>query len=209
MFGWNVHNQSDRIKIFLFLLFLFLVVGFGARFLFEHVQDKGMGDPSSKKAMASKHVIDTESTFSHDSKQIAVKDQKNAYDQTEHFSKEILATTKETAVQFVTAFHPYKADQPMVSLEKAKPYMTEAFYKKMKRNGRREVLERSNLTVKNVQVTPVVNKSTIVVRWNVMVTGEAKSVDGTKSETEDWYLISLRSVDGEWKVEDVRVNVPN
>ena len=51
--------------------------------------------------------------------------------------------------------------------------------------------------------------SSLVVRWNVIVRGEAKSVDGSLSETEDWYLVGLRSVDGEWKVEDVRVNVPN
>ena len=51
--------------------------------------------------------------------------------------------------------------------------------------------------------------SSLVVRWNVIVRGEAKSVDGSLSETEDWYLVGLRSVDGEWKVEDVRVNVAN
>jgi hypothetical protein len=49
----------------------------------------------------------------------------------------------------------------------------------------------------------------MVVRWNVIVRGEAKSVDGKTSQTEDWYLVGLRDVEGEWKVEDVRVNVPN
>lgn len=136
-------------------------------------------------------------------------DQINEYDQTEHFSEETLNETKEIAVQFAKAFHTYSADEPMKYLENAKPYMTDALYEKMKRNGRREVLERSYLTVTDIQVTPVVNKSSVVVRWNVMVTGEAKSVDGTTSETEDWYLVGLREVDGEWKVEDVRVNVPN
>ena len=82
-------------------------------------------------------------------------------------------------------------------------------YERMNQNGRREVLERSYLTAKETQVIPVVNKSSMVVRWNVIVRGEAKSVDGSLSETEDWYLVGLRSVDGEWKVEDVRVNVPN
>ena len=90
-----------------------------------------------------------------------------------------------------------------------RPYMTDALYEKMNQNGRREVLERSYLTVKDTQVIPVVNKSNLVVRWNVIVKGEAKSVDGSISETEDWYLVGLRSVNGEWKVEDVRVNVPN
>jgi hypothetical protein len=97
----------------------------------------------------------------------------------------------------------------MEYLENAKPYMTNTLYEKVNQNGRREVLERSYLTAKETQVTPVVNKSSLVVRWNVIVRGEAKSIDGSLSETEDWYLVGLRSVDGEWKVEDVRVNVPN
>ena len=97
----------------------------------------------------------------------------------------------------------------MEYLENAKTYMTDALYEKMNRNGRREVLERSYLTVKDTNVIPVVNISSLVVRWNVIVKGEAKSVDGSISETEDWYLVGLRSVNGEWLVEDVRVNVPN
>ena len=51
--------------------------------------------------------------------------------------------------------------------------------------------------------------SSMIVRWNVIVTGETKSTDGNISATEDWYLVGLRKVNGDWKVEDVRVNVPN
>ena len=72
-----------------------------------------------------------------------------------------------------------------------------------------EYLSDLYLTAKETQVTPVVNKSSMVVGWNVIVKGEAKSIDGSLSKTEDWYLVGLRSVHGEWKVEDVRVNVPN
>ena len=43
----------------------------------------------------------------------------------------------------------------------------------------------------------------------MIVKGEAKSIDESILETEDWYLVGLRNVNGEWKVEDVRVNVPN
>lgn len=112
-------------------------------------------------------------------------------------------------VLFVTAFHTYNAEKPQEYLENVKLYMTDALYEKMKRNMRREPLDRSYLTVKETSVTPVVNSSSSVVRWNVMVMGEAKATDGTISETEDWYLVGIRQVDGEWKVEDVRVNVPN
>lgn len=147
--------------------------------------------------------------FSDHSESAVLVDPKNDYDQTEKFSEETLEVMREIAVQFATAFHTYTADEPMKYLEESKPFLTEALYEKMQRHGRRETLERSYLTVEDTQVTPVVNKSSMVVRWNVMVMGEAKSVDRTMSQTEDWYLIGLRQVDREWKVEDVRVNVPN
>lgn len=116
--------------------------------------------------------------------------------------------TKNIAIQFVTAFHSYNADQPQAYLEKAKPFMNEDLYQKMERNGRREVLERSYLTVESTEVTPVVNKSSTVARWNVIARGEAKSNDNRIKQIEDWYLVGLRKVNGEWRVEDVRVNVP-
>ena len=146
---------------------------------------------------------------SDDQELLAVDEQTNDYDQTENFSEKELEKSKRIAVEFATAFHTYNAEKPMDYLENAKTYMTDALYEKMNRNGRREVLERSYLTVKDTNVIPVVNKSSLVVRWNVIVKGEAKSVDGSISETEDWYLVGLRSVNGEWMVEDVRVNVPN
>ena len=118
----------------------------------------------------------------------------NDYDQTEKFSEEDLEKSKKIAVEFAAAYHNYNADKPMEYLENAKPYMTDALYEKMNQNVRREVLERSYLTAKETQVTPVVNKSNMVVRWNVIVKGEAKSIDGSISETEDWYLVGLRNV---------------
>lgn len=58
-----------------------------------------------------------------------------------------------------------------------------------------------------IDITQVSNASSIVVRWNVMVKGEAKSVDGSTQKIEDWYLVGLRENNGEWLVEDVNVNV--
>lgn len=166
-------------------------------------------EQNPKNSTESIDQVDLSTLYSEHSESLEGDDQTNEYDQTEHFSEETLNETKEIAVQFAKAFHTYSADEPMTYLENAKPYMKDALYEKMKRNGRREVLERSYLTVKETDVTPVANKSSMVVRWNVIVRGEAKSVDGKTSETEDWYLVGLREVDGEWKVEDVRVNVPN
>lgn len=209
MFGWDFHNsKSDRIKLYLFLLFVFLVIGFAVSTVFRSVNHEDAETIVSPKqdTKDSKQPLNvTSSTDREEAYMVG----KNEYDQTERFSSEELEATQMIAIEFVTAFHTYDADEPMAYLEQAKPYMTKALYEKMKRNGRREVLERSNLTVRKTEITPVVNKSKLVIRWNVMVKGKAKSYEGKVKETEDWYLVGLRDVEGEWKVEDVRVNVPN
>lgn len=209
MFGWDFHNsKSDRIKLFFFILAVFLVIGFTSSFIFRSMNTNEVGAQDNTPQIATESAETADSSTSSGAEEDPSQSV-NKYDQTENFSKEDLQQTKATAVLFVTAFHTYNAEKPQEYLENAKLYMTDALYKKMKRNLRREPLDRSYLTVKETSVTPVVNSSSSVVRWNVMVIGEAKATDGTISETEDWYLVGVRQVDGEWKVEDVRVNVPN
>ncbi|MDR0140146.1 hypothetical protein RFW18_20495 [Metabacillus idriensis] len=210
MFGWDLQNsKSDRIKLFLFLLVLFLAVGFTISTLFRSLNQETASARGENPAGADKSSLTVDSSSQSNLEQSSSEDQVNEYDQTEHFSAEELEVTKKIAVQFVTKFHTYNADKPTEYIEQARSYMTDTLYEKLNRNGRREVLERSYLTVKETEVTPVVNKSSMIVRWNIIVRGEAKSVDGKVSKTEDWYLVGLRDVQGEWQVEDVRVNVPN
>jgi hypothetical protein len=210
MFGWDFQNsKSNRIKLFLFLLVIFLIVAFTVSAFFRSMNKEEAVAVQQNIEGVEKSSGNDSATISDDQKLLAVDEQTNDYDQTENFSEKELEKSKRIAVEFATAFHTYNAEKPMEYLENAKTYMTDALYEKMNRNGRREVLERSYLTVKDTNVIPVVNKSSLVVRWNVIVKGEAKSVDGSISETEDWYLVGLRSVNGEWMVEDVRVNVPN
>ena len=210
MFGWDFQNsKSNRIKLFLFLLVIFLIVAFTVSAFFRSMNKEEAVAVQQNIEGVEKSSGNDSATISDDQELLAVDEQTNDYDQTENFSEKELEKSKRIAVEFATAFHTYNAEKPMEYLENAKTYMTDALYEKMNRNGRREVLERSYLTVKDTNVIPVVNKSSLVVRWNVIVKGEAKSVDGSISETEDWYLVGLRSVNGEWIVEDVRVNVPN
>ena len=204
MFGWDYHNsKADRIKLFLFLLVIFLVLAFIVSAFFRSM--------NKDEAVVVEQIegVDNASGDYSSGAPVVIEDQMNDYDQTEKFSEEDLEKSKKTAVEFAAAYHNYNADRPMEYLENAKPFMTDALYEKMNQNVRREVLERSYLTAKETQVLPVVNKSNLVVRWNVIVKGEAKSIDESILETEDWYLVGLRNVNGEWKVEDVRVNVPN
>jgi hypothetical protein len=156
MFGWDFQNsKSDRIKLFLFLLVLFLVVGFTASTLLRSLNDETADARDQKTESTEESYLTADSPNQSNSESKSEEEKVNEYDQTEHFSSEELEDTKEIAVQFVTAFHTYNADKPTDYLEQAKPYMTEALYEKMNRNGRREVLERSYLTVKETDVTSV------------------------------------------------------
>ncbi|MDQ0862247.1 hypothetical protein [Bacillus sp. V2I10] len=149
MFGWDFQNsKSDRFKLFLFLLVLFLAVGFTASTLFRSLNDDTTNAREQKPESTEESSLAADSPDLSNSESKSEEEEVNGYDQTEHFSEEELEDTKKIAVQFVTAFHTYNADKPMVYLDKSKPYMTDALFKKMNRNGRREVLERSYLTVK-------------------------------------------------------------
>lgn len=133
----------------------------------------------------------------------------NPYDQENNFTKSDLDSSKQVAEDFVRAYHSFNAEKPQENIENSKPYMTEKLYETQKKLISRGTLSRSLLTVNEITVTPVSNASKEHVEWNVIVTGEAKSTDNEVSETEDWYLVKLRKLDQEWKVEDVKVNVPN
>ena len=207
MFGWDFHHsKADRIKLFLFILAVFLLVGFTFSFVFRSMN--GSGEEVKEATPIAEGTPNANAVTSSVSSPQEREDV-NQYDQTEHFSEEELEKTKKLAVEFVKAYHSYSVDEPMKYLETAKPFMTQPLYEDMERTPRREPLNRSYLTVKETNVTQVVNPSSMVVRWNVMVKGTAQSVDGKRSDTEDWYLVGVREVNGEWKVEDVRVNVPN
>ncbi|MFU8692735.1 hypothetical protein ACNA6I_23255 (plasmid) [Rossellomorea sp. FS2] len=210
MFGWDIHNsQSDRLKLFFFLLAVFLVIGFSATFVFRSNYEMESKPVETGSDQTVEFPYSESGTSEVKPNETATSEEENTYDQTEHFTEKELEESKEVAVAFARSFHSYSADQPEEYLEKSKPWMKTSFYKKKRDDDRREPLGRSYLTVDETSVTPVVNQSTSVIRWNVMVTGEAKAPDGSKTKTEDWYLVSVRQEEREWKVEDVRVNVPN
>ncbi|MGD7050768.1 hypothetical protein FZC83_21510 [Rossellomorea marisflavi] len=210
MFGWDIHNsQSDRIKLFSFLLAVFLIIGFAASFVFRSSHDTTSKTVERGSDQTVESPPDQSGNKETNQNKTTSSEEENKYDQSEHFTEEELEESQDIAVAFTESFHAYSADEPNAYLEKSRPLMTAALYKKKSGDNRREPIGRSYLTVKETDVTPVVNKSTSAIRWNVMVTGEAKSPDGTGTETEDWYVVSVRHEEGEWKVEDVRVNVSN
>lgn len=133
----------------------------------------------------------------------------NPYDQENNFTQADLDSSKQVAEDFVRAYHSFNAENPQENIENSKPYMTEKLYEEQKQLDSRGTLSRSLLTVNEVTVTPVSNGSKEHVEWNVIVQGEAKGVNGATELIEDWCLVKLKQFDQEWKVEDVKVNVPN
>src|SRR5881392_2531309 len=106
MFGWDFENsKSDRVKLFLFLLVIFLVIGFSVSAFFRTInRDKGpIGQHPIYKVP--KNQLNSQATSSLHKDSNSAINGPNDYDQTEKFSNEELEATKKIAVQFVTAFH--------------------------------------------------------------------------------------------------------
>ena len=135
--------------------------------------------------------------------------EKNPYDQQENYDQDELERSKHIAVEFAKSYHSYDADNPRDYVNNVKPYVTDELYEKISEKTRREPLNRSYLAVNDVRVTPVSNKDRYTVKWNVIVKGSAESPDGNISDTEDWYLISLKKTSNRWLVKDVKVNESN
>ena len=104
-------------KLFLFLLVIFLVVGFSVSAFFYSInRDKGpIGQHPIYKVPNHNNSSTTSSVYKDTDSSI---NGSNDYDQSEKFSNEELEATKKIAVQFVIAFYPYNADKPQEYLER-------------------------------------------------------------------------------------------
>ena len=87
MFGWDIHNsKSDRIKLFCFILVVFLVIGFTANFIFRSLdtEEAEAEKNDSRKGAESAHTVDSVTS----SKTVdTTATDKNEYDQMNIFLK--------------------------------------------------------------------------------------------------------------------------
>ncbi|HER2025489.1 TPA: hypothetical protein VJR00_001730 [Streptococcus pyogenes] len=80
MFGWDIHNsKSDRIKLFCFILVVFLVIGFTATFIFRSLGTDAGAEVSESRggADSAKNVDSVTSSKTVDAPAM----DKNKYDQ--------------------------------------------------------------------------------------------------------------------------------
>lgn len=126
--------------------------------------------------------------------------------QTMHFSKEQLNASKSVAILFVKQYHNFDAYFPTKHIEDSKRYMSDELYKNEMKYASRGTLDAVKKKWTDITVTEVSNSSTTKIFWNVIAQSENTDSDGKTSVGEDWYLVQLEFMDGEYKVTGVRMN---
>lgn len=128
--------------------------------------------------------------------------------QDRNFTPEELQETQSIAIDFVKAYHNFDATQPLQNIETSKKFISQDLYNKLKNNPARGTLEAVKKKWIEVHVTTTANTSKTKIVWNVVVQTENTNNDGTKGFGEDWYLVQLKKVNGQYKVTGVNVNAP-
>ena len=126
--------------------------------------------------------------------------------QTMHFTKEQLNKSKSVAILFVKQYHNFDAYFPAKHIEDSKRYMSDELYKIEMANVSRGTLDAVKKKWTDITVTEVANSSTTKIFWNVIAQSENTDSDGKTVIGEDWYLVQLENMNGEYKVTGVRVN---
>lgn len=120
-------------------------------------------------------------------------------------SQEEMQAAMGTAEEFAKRFHLMDPKNPFRYVEEAKPYMTDEMYAAYKEVPKRGTLTMINETLLGIEIWPnqLGEKEQI---YQVDVHSETESVDGTKTPTLTEYLVQLKPVGDEWKVNGVNVN---
>lgn len=128
--------------------------------------------------------------------------------QTMHFTQEQLNASKSVAILFVKQYHNFDGYFPTKHIENAQRYMSPELYKMEMANVSRGTLDAVKKKYTDITVTEVSNSSTTKIFWNVVVESENTNSDGRTNFGEDWYLVQLENLNGDYKVTGVRMNDP-
>ncbi|MEC0413619.1 hypothetical protein P8807_19020 [Bacillus subtilis] len=109
------------------------------------------------------------------------------------------------AEDFLRAYHSFDIENPEEYLEKAKPYMTEELYSFYKQYPKRGTLEQQKVKVKEVSGMPADFQENVQV-WNIEIKSENTDSDGKKTEQLTPYTVQVIKEEGEWKVNEVRID---
>lgn len=195
-------------KMITFIVVVALLLVFGFALFFDNKKyvsneqdtpDQKSENRSSQSPSESKSSSDTESTDEEDS---------SSY-QSERLSEEEKKKTQKVAEEFVKRYAAFNAEDPFKNIEDAKGYMTKELYEALKKHPTRGTLTHYKVKPEKTYITDVSNDNPKFVRWNVVMQGKVFDRDGNSRPEEDWYLITLKTISGEIKVSDIRVNAPN
>lgn len=126
--------------------------------------------------------------------------------QDQNFSQADLDQSKDIAIQFVKSYHNFDASNPLQNIENSKQFMSDDLYTQLKQNPTRGTLEAVKKQWTDINVTTTANSSKTKIIWNVVVQSENTDNDGNKLAGEDWILVQLEKINGQFKVTGVRAN---
>lgn len=203
MFNWDYRHRSDRIKLFLFIFFLFSCVSMFVVFL-----SGGFQEIPEKTAHETEMAKPTEYTDPQPTSQSSPSTDKELIDPPE--SKQIISeseqmTSREVAQAFVEAYYAYDPKHPELYIKNSKPFMSENLYLNEKDSIRRQTLDRETTTVIGSEVWPVDHDRSNEIVWGIIVEGEAIASTGEVYTETPEYFVTLRKYDGEWKVNNFRI----
>jgi len=120
--------------------------------------------------------------------------------------------SKKIVKAFVEIIHNVNGDEPMKYIEESKDYMTDDLYKSLLEDYKQGQMAWTYGLKRNYKSLEIYEPATTRVNdgivWAANVQGTIQYDDNKKREKTDIYLIHLKKIDGEYKVDDYFVNVP-
>jgi len=130
----------------------------------------------------------------------------------EEYGEEAVKESKKVVTEFIEIIHNVDGDDPMKHIEDSKDFMTESLYNRLQEDFEQGQMAWTYGVKQEFESADIYEPATARVKdgivWAVNVEGTIQIHDNEESERTDVYLIHLKEVDGEYKVDDYLINVP-
>ncbi|WP_167578081.1 hypothetical protein [Ammoniphilus sp. YIM 78166] len=198
MLNFDYNRRSDRIKLFLLIFVCFSIVSWTIVLL-----SGGFDDPPDESVSLSSNPAVREHLLPSSTPAVT----------SATASKEVIPILTETeqnksrevAKLFAEAYYTYDAKQPDQYFERSKLYMSDRMVEREKKMIRRQTLDRNQTRVKSSKVLQVDHDDPDEMIWSVVIEGEAVTASGTSHPETQEFFVTLRKINGEWKVTDYKI----
>lgn len=124
----------------------------------------------------------------------------------ELFTEEEIEESKETAENFIAAFHPFDGDQPAAHVKRSKPFLTSGLYTVLRERIERPTAMTMKREVINIVMIEPFAPSAETMTWMASVEGVAINSQLRKRNETDLYTVKLKKENGTFKVSDFLIN---